>query len=358
MRSSMVLLALLIATPALAQHGTGPIMDRTFNVLTRIVEVSPEGVTRPMPGVVAWLSGSAVRPTPHGPQFDTVGRWKAVSNDNGFVAFKDAKYIEKASYQVLVAFQGVSYRSDQFRAMQPPPEEVRVYHVSATPKDLSLRVHWTLDVGESFIRVQQLVRVHNDSLETLDYVHSATGLRMPTLSYMIGEQVLTWGVFPPGKVHGGEKPSTGQGRLEGEKGAVVYRGPVPPGSPLFFQFSYNIPYEDEQVRLGVVSDIDMSDAAMTVRWTDRVYPRARLDAAHRAVNSSQESMRRNDLLVRGRVLAGEPLILTLDRLPVQTKVPLWFAKAGTAAGVVLFLLFLIGHALRRRWSAAEGSRAG
>lgn len=344
---------LTCAAQALDPGGKGgPVVaDRVFSAVTRVVEVLPDGVVRPLDGADAWVIGETIRRTAHGPQSESLTRVRARTTPAGVATFEGIRHHDKATYRVVIPFQGVSYRSPEFRAMQAPPTELRVYHVSPTPRDLSLRSNWTVDVGEAFLRVGQVVRVYNDSLQTIDYAHSGLGLRIPTLSNVVhGDRVVAWGVVPPGRVHGASQPSTGQGRVEGEDGAVVFRGPVPPGSGLFFQLSYNVPFSSEAVRLGAVSDLPLSDATVTVRWTDAVQPRARLERPHRAVRSGSGTIR-TDMFVHGPVPVGEALILRLDRLPVQSKLPMWVATAGSLGLLFGFAVVLVG-ALRRRSGVA------
>ncbi len=315
----------------------------------KVTEVTPLGVVRPLDGATVWLVGAVTKPTAHGPQSQTVGRWPAVTDDDGSAFWPRVKRVDKATYQAVIAFQGVSYRSKEFKATGLPPAELKVYHVVPAPSaDVTLKVHWTVDVGEVSLRVNQIVRVENESLTTVDYVHAPLGLRMPTFSHtLLDGRAVTHGIFPPGRVHGAQPPSLGQGHLVGEKGAVVFRGPVPPGAGLFFQFSYHVPFARETTQLTAVSDLDLSDAAVTVRWTDRVTPRARLLQPHRSVRQAREGMIRTDMLVRGRQLAGAPIVLRFERLPVQTKLPRWVAGVGSVGGFGLFLLVLVGALWKR-----------
>ena len=163
---------------------------------------------------------------------------------------------------------------------------------------------------------------------------------------------MTHGIFPPGNLHGKPKPSTGQGRIVGEDGTVVFRGPVPPGKGLFFQFAYNIPYETEHARLSTVSDVPVVDAAATVRWTSMVSPQARLERPYRSVRTNQGEFVRMDLLHTGGMKTGEVFTLVFDHLPIQTSVPIWIAKAGTVLGLFLFALLLMGVVIRRRREGA------
>ena len=332
MTTSSRLLAFLLLLPALALADDGPVVvEQTpgFDVFTRLEEVLPSGVIRPLSDQNVWLVGSSVRPTPHGPEQHVHTRQGAVTTAAGVVHFKNIMFREKAVYQLRADFQGVSYRSAEFRAGDPPPKSLRVYHVTAeVPEDLTLRVHWTLDVGEVFLRVKQLIRVENETNVTVDYTHTARGLRLPTLGNVAMGRVVTWGLFPTGKTHGNPQPSTGQGRVQGEAGATVYRGPVQPGGGLFVEFSYDIPFQTEAVRLGAISDLDITDAAVTLRWTLRSQPRVRLEMPHRAVRARRDHVVREDMLVRGRVEAGQPIIMTIDRLPIQTRVPQTLAKTG------------------------------
>jgi hypothetical protein len=155
-------------------------------------------------------------------------------------------------------------------------------------------------------------------------------------------------MFPNGKVHGNPQPSLGQGRVVGEAGAIVYRGPVPPGEQLFVRFAYSMPYETSLLHLAAVSEVDIEEAAVALRWTDRVSPRGILGNPHRAVHGTQDEFRQSVFLLTEPVPAGEPILLTLANLPIQSKMPVWLTTAGGAGMIVFFLLAVIGVALRRR----------
>lgn len=326
--------------------------ERTFSVATRVVEVLPDGSLRPLSFAQIDVTGHAMRPTPHGPESTPIGLWHSRSNASGVATFPEVLFAARARYRVRVPFQGVTFRSEEFTATQPPPQEVRVYSTTTDASAIKLRMHWTIDVGDVFLRVKQLVRVENSSLLAVDFAHRGAGLRVPTLSNVVLDGVAIWGLFPPGKVHGGPTPSTGMGGVLGENGAIVYRGPVLPGSELFFQVAYNVPFDYEDITLGCVSEYEITDAAVSVGWTDRVHPRVRLRGEHRVVRRAQDQVVRLDMLARGAVPAGQLFAIEFERLPVQSKVPSLLAGVGGAGMVGVFTVFLAGLWLRRRREAA------
>jgi hypothetical protein len=164
---------------------------------------------------------------------------------------------------------------------------------------------------------------------------------------------VTHGLYPLGKIHGDPQPSTGQGRIVSEGGAVVFRGPVLPGGHLFFQIAYNIPYHQEKARLAAVSDILIKDAAASVRWTHLVHPKVRLERPHRAVRYNQDGVEQVDLLLTGDLRAGEPFVIDLGHLPIQTTVPRLLAVWGGGGILLVFVLMLIGFSRRPRRKELE-----
>lgn len=336
----------------IAEEQAAPVIDRTFPVEVKLTEVTPDGHVRPLAGQVAWAVAVSRGMGPHGANDDTVGRWRTVSDLSGRAVFTDVGFIDKASYQVIVPFQGVTYRTEEFGS-NGQPVELRVYHVRPEPTDLTLSALWKVELAESFLRVSQLVKVQNPTLTTFDYVHSPKGLRLPTLSFVAFDRILTSRVFPPGDTHGGQPPSTGQGRLVGEDGAIVYRGPVLPGNALYFEFSYNLPYDDETARLGTVSDLPLSEAMLTLVWSDRVHPRFHLERPHRVFRGEEDGLQRADLVVQGRTEAGAPIVLSLDRLAAQSHLPQHAAKVGAVAAFALFGVLVAG-AVRRRKASPPG----
>ncbi|HIA04945.1 MAG TPA: hypothetical protein EYN06_00710 [Myxococcales bacterium] len=321
------------------------------SIPVKVIEVTPEGVQRPLAGAQAWLVAIKRKPGPHRAKVETVGRWMARSDEQGQLLFRGVQSHPGASYQVLQPFQGVSYRSAEF-SLTSPPREIRVYHLSQNTEGIGMRVHWTISVGEIYLRVSQVIRVENSGMTTVDYTHSLQGLRVPTLSYMIGARVMTHGMFPPGTLHGNPAPSTGQGRIEAENGAVVYRGPVEPGNRLFFELSYNIPFKNQAARLGAVSDVPILDAAASVRWGHMVSPKVRLESKHRAIWRKQASFTEVDLLQVGNLEPGQPLVVNLNHLPIQSNIPQWIAGVIGVLALALFILLVMGFAMRRRSEVA------
>lgn len=342
MKSLLVSIVALFCTVSVQAEELG------FSVNTRIVHVSPDGSQAPAAGVRAWLIASKNKPGPHGARAETIGKWTAVTRDDGRLNFVGVKRHRAAAYRVVVPFQGVAYRSEEFSAGGASPTRIELYQVQVIPQNISVKSHWAVDLDETNLLVEQTTRVSNPTLTTMDYTHSPLGLRIPTLSHLIDGRVAAWGLFPKGSIHGKPKPSTGQGRIVSEHGAIVYRGPVLPGDNLFLKLTYYIPYDTERLTVGAISDVPVTDAAVSVRWTSRVFPRVGLSTPHRAVRSSDNALNRADLLHLGGLKVGEPIIVEFDRLPVQAKIPIWMAGSGTVLGVSAFLLLLLGFIMRKR----------
>lgn len=350
MRTSLFVLALLLTSVAQAAPTPPPekpvptVLGRSFGLSVTLV--APDGIQRPLADAMAWLVAFKRKPGPHRAKIETLGRWMDRSDSGGRLLFSDVKAHTGASYQVVLPFQGVSYRSAEF-AYTATPKEMRVYHASQDDGAIGLRVHWTVSIGEIDLYVNQVVRVENSGMTTVDYTHSIQGLRLPTLSHMIGDRVLTHGIFPPGNLHGNPSPSTGKGRLLSEHGALVYRGPLEPGNRLFFEFSYNIPFDDATIRLGATADRPMLDAAATIRWGHKVSPKVRVESPHRAIWRKQASYTETDLLQVGDLQPGETFVMNLSHLPIQSTIPRWMAAVGGALGLWLFFLLLLGLARRQ-----------
>ncbi len=339
------------AMPGMTAESTAQPTAVVSTVTAWVVEVTPAGDMGPLPGIRCTLVATRHRPGPHGGHSEVVGRWHARSDSAGRVQFFDVTFDKKAQLQVVVPFQGVAYRSDKFqRAMGDL--SIRVYHVVPDSARLRMRGDWTIEVADSMFRVTQTVNLENPTNTTIDFTHHPTGFRVPTLSHgLAGERVVTHGIFPRGDLHGQVKPSTGQGRVVAENGAVVFRGPVPPGDGLFFRLMYNIPYEVERVTLSTVAGIPIREGVVSVIWTHRVHPQVRSSRPHRARLQEHGSLNRLDMLMDGVVEAGEPIVVHLDHLPSPSPLHRWVALAGGAGMVSVFVLLLIGARLRRRWAS-------
>ena len=354
--SASVLLAFGGSAAAFPDRGSkaAPVARGGSGALVQPVEeVLPDGSVRPLATYPVWLVANELRQGPHGPVPEMVGRWAGQTDAGGEARFDSIPRAGRARYRVTVQFQGVTYQGAELSRPGGRQAALRVYHVTTAPTDVSLAHVLRLQISESSVVVRHTVRIDNRSLQTVDYAHRAAGLRIPTLSHVLGAGgILTEGMFPPGHLHDSPQPSNGRGRVVAEGGAVVFRGPLFPGRDLMFEFSYEIPYDGEDMRLGMVGDLETTDCFVQVVWPERVHPAAWLEQPHRAERSSTGGFVELVLVHDGPLLAGKPLILRLARLPIQSEIPGHIALAGTAFGAAVFILSLIGYALRRRRAAA------
>jgi len=340
------------AMPGMSAESTTQPSAVMSTVTAWVVEVTPDGDMGPLPGIRCTLVATRHRPGPHGGRSEVVGRWHARTDSAGRVQFFDVTFDKKAQLQVIVPFQGVAYRSDKFQRATGDLS-IRVYHVVPASAQLRMRGDWTIELSDSMLRVSQTVNLENPTNTTIDFTHHPTGFRVPTFSHgLAGDRVVTHGLFPPGDLHGQVKPSTGQGRVVSENGAVVFRGPVPPGDGLFFRLMYNIPYEVERVTLSTVAGVPIREGVVSVIWTHRVHPQVRSSRPHRARIQEQGTLNRLDMLIDGVVEAGVPIVVHLDHLPSPSPLHRWVALAGGLGMVFVFALLLIGARLRRRWAAS------
>ena len=142
--------------------------------------------------------------------------------------------------------------------------------------------------------------------------------------------------------------TNGQGRIVGEKGAVVYRGPILPGSRSFVRFRYAIPFHSETVQLATVSDVPLRDASVVLTWTTLVQPTLQLDHASSARKRERGHVTQLEVSLHDGLDSGKPLRISLGRLPIQTTIPMQLATMGTFAFGFIFLAFLVGIRWRRR----------
>ncbi len=339
--------------PTTAPVTAAPDAPRAFSASVKIVEVLPDGTARPLPFASGALIGWARQPGPHGGTESVILRRQARANADGLLSVPDAAAFGEARYRFEVTFQGVPYRSGEFGITETAPDEVRVYHTAKDASAIRLRLLYTLDVGESGFSVTQLVKVENTALTVFDAAQAPLGLRLPTLTNRVLGRIPTWGIYPKGRPVGGAAPSTGLGRVVGEHGGQVFRGPVLPGEDLFFQFTYQLPYLHEKVTLGSVTDLPVRDALITLRYPDHLGVRARLENPHRALSGREGTMVRLDLVPNVRLNAGDPLVIEIDRLPAPSQVP-----ERAASGVVIVILFVgaaIISGLRRRQTSLRAA---
>jgi len=354
-RGIVLLWALTLVFPIEAlsfQPGKKAEVAKPQTVTAWVVEVDPTGDMRPLTNARCTLITSKHRPGPHGGRKEIVGRWHALTDNAGRAQFEAVALAGMERAQMTVPFQGVAYRSEELTQLGKDIQ-IRVFHTRAAGVDIRMRSEWTLELSDSMIRVTQVVHLENPTRTTMDYTHAPAGFRVPTLSHALSNnRVVTYGMFPNGPLHGDVSPSTGQGRVESEDGAVVYRGPVLPGDGLFFRVAYNIPYEQETVHLAAVADVSIREAVVSVVWTHKAHPRIRLSRPHRAMKSDQGGFSRVDFMINGRLDEGTPLVIHLDHLPMASPIPRWVALAGGVGVVAVLLLLLVSAVLRRKRSSA------
>ena len=354
-RLSSVLAAVLtfgltfyFGSAAFAQSAPAAADPPPFSVSMKLKRVSSSGAVLPLAGAEAWVFAEQVEPAMGRPKRTAVGQFKGISDAKGNVDFRQIRSIRDAVYSVQCVYAGVSYRSKEFRLGQPAPTELRVYQATADDSPIRLSSLYELTVSDTMLYVTQLVRVFNDSNTTVDYNYRSEGLRLPTLAFPVSGRVPVHGLFPLGKVHGSPKMTNGQGRVVGEKGAVVYRGPVLPGSRSFVRFRYAIPFNNETVELAAVSDVPLRDASVVMTWTTLVQPTLQLDAPATARQRDRGHVTQLEVALHDGLDAGKPLRITMGRLPIRTTIPMQLATVGGFGFGFLFLSLLVGVAWRRK----------
>lgn len=319
---------------------------------TRVMEVLANGRSQSAAGMRVWLLAGVQKPGPRGGTEELVHRMSTLTDDKGRATFVGIPAIDGAQYRFEVQHQGVPFRSQPFQAGQPAPSELRVFPVSAVrPKGdgVRLRMQAVVETAEAYLNVTQHIRVENQTNEVWD-ADACGGLRLPTLSFVALGGLANWGLFPDGRPVGGPRPSTDIGRVVGEKGTLVFRGPVPPGNELFFQLTYSVPYSRESARLGLVADLPIEELVVTFREPDGHDLDVQLERPNRAFVSDTEGQGQVDALVEGRVPAGELVAFRVGRLPAESWLPRRLA-GSVSLGLALFAVpWVAGQRWRRRRS--------
>ncbi|MEC8022944.1 MAG: hypothetical protein VX223_03360 [Myxococcota bacterium] len=344
----MLVLSLLVSTGVYAQAPTPTAELPPFSASVQIKLVQPSGAVVPLVNTTAWVVAEQVEPAMGRPKRTTVGRYRAYTGASGTAAFPKIRSIRDAMYTVQCIYAGVSYRTAEFRLGQPAPRELRVYQSSADTSAIQLSSLYELTVSDTMLYVTQLVRVFNTSNYTVDYNYRPDGLRLPTLAFPVAGKVPIHGLFPLGKVHGSPTMTNGQGRIVGEKGAIVYRGPILPGSRSFVRFRYAIPFNTETVDLASVSDVPLRDASVVMTWTTLVQPSLQIEHAATARKRDRGHVSQIEVALHDGLDAGTPLRIRMSRLPIRTTVPMQLATVGGFGFGLLFLSLVAGALWRRR----------
>ncbi len=355
-----------VAAPphAAIQQGdaAGPVTlpRRPTPVQTVLIETRLDGSLAPLAHAEAWLIAKKDKPGAHGASTETAKRWRSMSTGSGGLSFSEVEMVPGARFEIAVPHQGVLYRSTEFGLMDPAPPEVRVHGVVPAPSGelapplpgrLTLQVALRIDLLETELRFTETVRVLNEGHVTIDYTHAPRGLHVPILAVPLGRalegRIPVSGIVPKGRLHGVKPPSLGQGTLVSEAGGVAYRGPVPPGGGLYFELSETVPFSTEALRLGFVSDLDLTLFAVTFASPDRAAPDLRLEVPSRSGHDVRQGFNVTEIVATATLPAGTPVVLSFDRLPIQSSIPRTLAIGGGSVLALVFGVLFFSVWLRR-----------
>ena len=191
---------LLVIIPLVAegQAAKPPVELPPFSVQTQVMKVTPDGAVVPLVDAPVWVVAEQVEPAMGRPKRTAVGRFQTTTSAR-IADFSSVRSIRDAVYTVQCVWGGISYRSSEFRLGESGPVELRVYEATTDTSAIRLSSLYELTVSDTMLYVTQLVRVFNESNQTVDYNYSPDGLRLPTLAFQSLGGCLFTGCFLWGK---------------------------------------------------------------------------------------------------------------------------------------------------------------
>ena len=317
-----------------------------LEVPVSVTKVTEGGQTLPLDGVEVALEDWRSVPGPKA-QRDLDAVYHARTDSQGVARFDVPLAASGAQRVASLVYQGNTYVSDAIEVASAGAA-LRVYDTSASLEALQGRMTISLDVRDGFVIVDTTLVVFNTQRVTIDTRRAGSGLRVPVALPAVGETPWESGVIPSstGPRHVSLRQSPERGRYQFHEGSIYYQGPLFPGQPTTLQVRYALPIIDERQDVALTSPMDLEQLLITTTWTDRVAPRVVPDRAFLAVGREPGESVQRFMRIEAPPVAGEAIVIRVDRLPRPHKVQNQLAVGGGVSLLVLFGLSLV--ALRRR----------
>ncbi len=346
----------IIAPSVSAQPAAGRMkMPASGPIQVSVIKVDRAGGVQPLPGAMVvlerWL-GDRMR----APNLDARAKgMNGIRLGEALVATSDAQGQARLDpgvvgpgqiVSVSVLHDGHTFGGDQL-AGRGRPIEIRVYERTEDTSTLECDLFVGLFVDERNVVADVTLTFHNASPMIVDV--DRTGLRVPMmLPALKGEPVE--GVLPSGGLRNiANQRSPVRGRIRIEHGAVVYRGPILPGSNQQIRLRYAVPIEHSRQDIAIRSTLKSRQVRVLARWSKRIAPRLVPTRSFTAFERDQGEYRQRQIVLDDELPADTPLLLHLDRLPHSTSAEAMAALVGSLLLLALFGLALLAppEALRK-----------
>lgn len=250
------------------------------------------------------------------------------------------------SDRFVATWQGLDWDSDEGGESPHGGSSITVFPITTATDAFSMALDATVELRDTNFIVRQQWKLTNTSLEAIDFTRDS-GLRIPLLVHAVFGAPFDLGFLPlrPDNRTTSFSFSPERGRLAVERGALVFRGVVPPGRAVDVRAGFAVPYnQDDSHTLALRSDFPMQ-ARVSVVIPDQSGLTATLNTPHRTLQQATADGRQLMLAPVEDFAAREMLAVhirnTPDRLAIVRQVGL-----GLAGGI-FFVITAIFFATRR-----------
>jgi len=344
---SISLATALMVGPASAQHGGMGMPAVGGPVVVKVLKVDRSGSVTPLPGAEVvlerWMGDPMRAPKLENRAAGMVGIRLAgakvgTTDSQGQAQFEPPQMAPGQLLSVSVLHDGHTFGGEQFKP-SAKPVEIRVYERTEDTSELSCDLFVGMFVDERMVVTDITMTFNNNQPVIVDT--DRTGLRLPmVLPAVRGEPVE--GVLPDGALRNiANQRQPVRGRIRMEKGTVVYRGPIMPGSSQQIRLRYGIPIERSVQDIAIKSVLKADRVRVLARWSRRIAPRLVPTRSFTAFERDEGEFRQRQIVIDGELPANTPMLMHLDRLPHATSAEGTVALIGSLVLLALFGLALV-----------------
>jgi hypothetical protein len=285
---------------------------------------------------------------------DLVAAWTLTTGPSGEVVVPAEPVPGPGESDRIVAiWNGVDWELDPQEPAASAPRTITIHDVTTDTTAFALEADLEVTFVDDHFIIRENISLVNQGLAAIDFTRGA-GLRVPLLVHELFGEPNDIGFLPlrPDTRHTSFSVSPATGRVAVERGALVFRGVVPPGPSVSVRAVLTVPYVG-------VSDHRLamrSPHPMRVVFNVLVPPRSGIRVALAGPHRGAEMQRADGVL---RVMApleplaaNEPVTLVVEHTPDRR--PVMRTLGMALGGGALFVISAIFFATRRGSARRQG----